>query len=411
VAALEKFQAFLRELFQLDLADLDFGIYRLLHIKHDEIADFLNEQLPRRVMEAFERMAGDAAGTLKAEIDELAAKIREDVADDAILETGAINPDFQLPATKAAKRLLIQYAEKWEKLKFIQASETEQNDVFNHLYAFFSRYYDNGDFIPRRRYGAREAYAVPYNGEETLFHWANRDQHYVKTGERFRDYAFTVDTPEGACHIRFCLTDANLPPGNTKGEYRYFFPLPADLDIEGVSFSPPGLNPAESLFMEHVHDFWENRHNEPCFRNIEIYLLRNLPGAGIGFYRHSGFFPDFILWIKNKIAKTTQVVFIDPHGMHHGGLSGNQDKIQAMKALENLSAEKAFQKKRIALKGYILTETRIEDIPDVELNDWKTLRENCNILQQDTEKAYLNIVFGVDLLNPVSASIVLPTLT
>jgi adenine-specific DNA-methyltransferase len=187
MTALNKFQAFLRDLFQLDLADLDFGIYRLLHIKHDEIAHFLDEQLPRRVTEAFERMAGDEAGTLKGEIDDLAAKIRKDVADDAILETGEINPDFQKPSVKAAKRLLSQYDEKWEKLKSIQASDSEQNDVFNHLYAFFSRYYDNGDFIPRRRYGARETYAVPYNGEETLFHWANRDQHYVKTGERFRD--------------------------------------------------------------------------------------------------------------------------------------------------------------------------------------------------------------------------------
>lgn len=66
--------------------------------------------------------------------------------------------------------------------------------MFNHLYAFFRRYYDDGDFIPRRFYGSRESYAVPYNGEEVLFHWANRDQHYVKTGEVFRDYAFKIET-------------------------------------------------------------------------------------------------------------------------------------------------------------------------------------------------------------------------
>ena len=69
MAALEKFQSFLRDLFQLDLADLDFGIYRLLHIKHKEIENFIGEQLPRRVTEAFARMAGDEAGTLQNEID------------------------------------------------------------------------------------------------------------------------------------------------------------------------------------------------------------------------------------------------------------------------------------------------------------------------------------------------------
>ena len=229
MTSLHKFQVFLRELFQLDLADLDFGIYRLLHIKHREIEDFLDKQLPRRVTEAFERMSGDEAGTLKAEIVDLATKIREDVADDALLETGEVNPDYQWPSTKAAKRQQSQYAEKWVKLKSIQASDSVQNDVFNHLYAFFSRYYDNGDFIPRRRYGVRETYSVPYNGEETIFHWANRDQHYVKTGERFRDYAFTVDVSKVSYHIRFCLTEANLPSGNTKGDTRYFFPLPKQL--------------------------------------------------------------------------------------------------------------------------------------------------------------------------------------
>lgn len=69
----------------------------------------------------------------------------------------------------------------------VDVSEAQQAEIFNLLYAFFSRYYDDGDFIPRRFYGARASYAVPYNGEEVLFHWANKDQYYVKSGEAFRD--------------------------------------------------------------------------------------------------------------------------------------------------------------------------------------------------------------------------------
>ena len=106
-----------------------------------------------------------------------------------------------------------------------------QGEVFNHLYNFFSRYYEDGDFIPRRWYGAaRERFAVPYNGEETFFHWANRGQHYVKTGEVFRDYAFTVDAGfDGTFRVRFVLTDAKLPTGNNKGDTRFFVPLPEDV--------------------------------------------------------------------------------------------------------------------------------------------------------------------------------------
>ena len=180
---------------------------------------------------------------------------------------------------------------------------------------------------------------------------------------------------------------------------------PAESNLNGVTFSPSGLNRAEATFVKHIRYFWENRYLEPRFQQTEIYLLRNLPGTGVGFFRHSGFFPDFILWIKDKTAKTTQVVFIDPHGLHHGGLSGNEDKIQAMKDLANQSGEKAFLKKRINLKGFILTETPVENIPDAKQNDWDTLRKDYNILRQDEEGAYLKIIFGDDsdsMCSPIS---------
>ena len=56
--ALTQLQDLLRDLFQLDLADLDFGLYRLLRLKRQEVEAFLTEQLPRRVYEAFESAAG-----------------------------------------------------------------------------------------------------------------------------------------------------------------------------------------------------------------------------------------------------------------------------------------------------------------------------------------------------------------
>ncbi|HEV8439069.1 MAG TPA: hypothetical protein VGT40_13310 [Methylomirabilota bacterium] len=48
----ERLRTLLRDLLRLDLADLDFGLYRLLHLRRDEIESFLAEQLPRRVDEA-----------------------------------------------------------------------------------------------------------------------------------------------------------------------------------------------------------------------------------------------------------------------------------------------------------------------------------------------------------------------
>jgi adenine-specific DNA-methyltransferase len=52
-----------------------------------------------------------------------------------------------------------------------------KKEVYNHLINFFSIYYDKGDFITKRRYGKKEKYCVPYNGEEVLLYWVNKDQY------------------------------------------------------------------------------------------------------------------------------------------------------------------------------------------------------------------------------------------
>ena len=64
-------------------------------------------------------------------------------------------------------------------------------DIYSHLTEFFSRYYDEGDFISQRRY-KDGVYAIPYEGEEVKLHWANADQYYVKTSEYFKDYTLKL---------------------------------------------------------------------------------------------------------------------------------------------------------------------------------------------------------------------------
>ncbi len=239
--ALRRLQDLLRELFQLEFADLDFGLYRLLHLKRQEVEAFLMEQLPRRVEEAFQGLAGEERSSLEKEVSELAERIRKDIATDAISDGGGLNKEHPGFKAKIGQDLLDAYETKQQQFLSVQVSEAQQVEVFNHLYAFFSRYYEAGDFIPRRRYGARESYAVPYNGEETLFHWANKDQHYVKTAEAFRDYAFKVDALGGPYRVHFVLTEASVPPGNVKGDTRYFFPLPqeASWDQQSRTFRLP----------------------------------------------------------------------------------------------------------------------------------------------------------------------------
>lgn len=217
---LERLQGLLRDLFQFDLSDLDFGLYRLLHLKRAEIEVFLTEQLPRQVEEAFASVAGQEQEALGHQLDDLARQVREQIAEDAITSTGEPNPAY------ANIRLVQQYQVLRGQIASIQATEAHKAEIFNHLYSFFSRYYEEGDFIPRRRYGARESYAVPYDGQEVFFHWANRDQHYVKTAETFKDYTFRVETLSGAYRVRFVLAEATTARDNAKGDRRFFFPRP-----------------------------------------------------------------------------------------------------------------------------------------------------------------------------------------
>ena len=50
----EKFQRLLRELFQFDCADLDFGIYRIMNYKRGVIEKFITEDLPEAVAKELE---------------------------------------------------------------------------------------------------------------------------------------------------------------------------------------------------------------------------------------------------------------------------------------------------------------------------------------------------------------------
>lgn len=86
---------------------------------------------------------------------------------------------------------------------------------------FFSRYYDEGDFISQRRY-KDGVYAVPYSGEEVKLYWANHDQYYIKTGENFKDYTFNI---EDNFNVTFILTDAEIERDNNKSDDKKVYVL------------------------------------------------------------------------------------------------------------------------------------------------------------------------------------------
>jgi adenine-specific DNA-methyltransferase len=51
--ALKKFQELLRDIFQFESSDLDFGIYRILNYKQKEVEEFIDQKLPQIIEDAF----------------------------------------------------------------------------------------------------------------------------------------------------------------------------------------------------------------------------------------------------------------------------------------------------------------------------------------------------------------------
>src|SRR5690606_41364295 len=58
----------LKELFQLDQADLDFGIYRIMNQKRDEVTDFLENRLIGQITEILEGSTRDEKNKIEEEL-------------------------------------------------------------------------------------------------------------------------------------------------------------------------------------------------------------------------------------------------------------------------------------------------------------------------------------------------------
>ena len=72
-----KLKAKLRELFELDKSDLDFGIYRIMAAKNKEVTDFLDRQLKDVVKQTLTEHGAGATDALQAELDEMIAGLRK----------------------------------------------------------------------------------------------------------------------------------------------------------------------------------------------------------------------------------------------------------------------------------------------------------------------------------------------
>lgn len=198
--------------------------------------------------------------------------------------------------------------------------------------------------------------------------------------------------------IHDLLHDAGEPLSRLYLDWHLFNPVLVEGSKEWqahVNVSPPPLVASERKLVEDLRDFWKENGQTHRYRGIEVRLMRNLPKVGVGLFVRSGFYPDFILWIRNPETKATQVIFLDPHGLHHEGLEGN-DRFEAIKKLRTIGADSRFRSKNICLDGYILVPatTSLDSIPGAKGKTWADLESGYPLLRQDEDGRYIQKIFA-----------------
>ena len=191
--ALNTLREKLREMFHFTHNDLDFGIFRILKIKRDEVNQFIDDKLTDIVDNAL-------TGVTKALHESQLTKVREYVT----REGGRRQRDW-LEKLAENSQQLIDFLQTEQQEELIAPLETDPGElkthlafrVYNHVHNFFERYYRDGDFGYNDRsttlYKVDYPDEADYKGTDTLFYWKCRDSYYVKTATDFNSVAFEVE--------------------------------------------------------------------------------------------------------------------------------------------------------------------------------------------------------------------------
>lgn len=256
---LDRFVELMKGIFELDKSDLDFGIYRIMNIRKAEIEKFLSEGLPEKIRETLAPFAKGDNDKVQERIKEIEAQLGDSIS--------------SLPDT-------VPMVKEYNELKAKLASGTDlsalESDVYSALFNFFNRYYDEGDFISKRRY-KEGVYAIPYEGEEVKLYWANQDQYYIKTSENFKDYTFKVDDYS----VHFRIVDATTEQNNNKesdDSKRVFMLFTEDEEnFPGIKTFEHNAD-AKEIIIRFVYDIPEDKkrkYDEENFEAIENWLSKN----------------------------------------------------------------------------------------------------------------------------------------
>tara|TARA_Y100001978_G_C23701243_1_gene441070 strand:- start:3170 stop:6355 length:3186 start_codon:yes stop_codon:yes gene_type:complete len=189
---------FLKEMFQFNENDLDFGIYKIYNLKRKQIESFIDGEEENDLKPTIEKILKEVnLENQKTDSIEL-YNFLKGLNQDKLLEDPEGNYQqlelfigTEQNADKKAK--LVETLNNLSKSKGL--TDELKDKIYNHILGFFQMYYSNGDFGYNDR--SRDIYKVPYeadyNGSDTMFHWKHKGSLYIKTGTSFNAIKFELD--------------------------------------------------------------------------------------------------------------------------------------------------------------------------------------------------------------------------
>ena len=161
-----------------------------------------------------------------------------------------------------------------------------------------------------------------------------------------------------------------------------------------IRSDPPGLVASELQFVEALRKFVREE-SDNALADKEVFLLRNLSrGKGVGFFENEGFYPDFILWVKQGAYQ--RVVFVEPHGMRMEKSYWSSDKVHLFERLAELTQVwgAASGLKNVVLDSFIISATPYDELRQYYgTGDWpRHVFEEAHILFAE-EPRYPELLF------------------
>ncbi len=266
--SIEQLKFFLKEMFQFNANDLDFGIYRIYNLKRKEIENFIDgtdELCLEPIINKTLELVSNIEKTV--ELTSLTTYLKK-FNQESLVNDPAGN--FQ-----KIEQLILQFgaddAEKENLTAKLNSSTKEFNitdeikdKIYNHILGYFEMYYSNGDFGYNNR--SSNIYKVPYeadyDGNDTMFHWKHKGSLYIKTGASFNAIKFKIKHLNKEFELRLETNEESTEEGtarnNNKDTKSKHYKFNRFEEVEGVTRIVFNLSDNSTTKAELFKDIFKN---------------------------------------------------------------------------------------------------------------------------------------------------------